>query len=62
MDDTFAQLGSGRHDDLSAFDHLLHRVPYTPVPHEEITLPSRVCDPNYERRNLPPELYVPQKY
>jgi polyphosphate kinase len=32
------------------------------VPHEEITLPSRVFDPNYERHNLPTELYVPQKY
>jgi polyphosphate kinase 2 len=47
---------------LNCIDHLLHRVPYTPVPHEEITLPSRVFDPNYERHNLPPELYVPQKY
>ena len=41
-------------------DHLLHRVPYAPVPHEEITLPSRVFYPNYERHNLPPELYIPQ--
>jgi polyphosphate kinase len=47
---------------LNCIDHLLHRVPYTLVPHEEITLPSRVFDPNYERHNLPPELYVPQKY
>jgi polyphosphate kinase len=47
---------------LNCINHLLHRVPYTPVPHEEITLPSRVFDPNYERHNLPSELYVPQKY
>jgi polyphosphate kinase len=47
---------------LNCIDHLLHHVPYTPVPHEEITLPSRVFDPNYERHNLPSELYVPQKY
>ena len=47
---------------LNCIDHLLHRVPYTPVPHEEINLPSRVFDPNYERHNLPSELYVPQKY
>jgi hypothetical protein len=39
-----------------------HLLALTPVPHEEITLPSRVCDPNYERHNLPPQLYVPQKY
>jgi polyphosphate kinase len=47
---------------LNCIDHLLHRVRYSPVAHEEITLPSRVFDPNYERHNLPPELYVPQKY
>ena len=47
---------------LNCIDHLLHHVPYTPAPHEEITLPSRVFDPNYERHNLPPQLYVPQKY
>jgi polyphosphate kinase len=47
---------------LNCIDHLLHRVPYTPVPHEEIALPSRMFDPNYERNNLPPQLYVPQKY
>jgi polyphosphate kinase 2 (PPK2 family) len=47
---------------LNCIDHLLQRVPYTPVPHEEIMLPSRVCDPNYERHNPPPELYIPQKY
>jgi polyphosphate kinase len=47
---------------LNCIDHLLDRVPYTPVPHEEVTLPNRVFDPNYERHNLPPELYVPQKY
>jgi polyphosphate kinase 2 (PPK2 family) len=47
---------------LNCMDHLLHQVPYTPVPHHEITLPSRVFDPNYERQTLPAELYVPQKY
>jgi len=29
------------------------------VPHEEITLPDRVFNPDYERNVLPPELYVP---
>jgi len=47
---------------LNCIDHLLHRIPYTPVLHEEITLPSRVFDPNYERHNLASELYVRQKY
>jgi len=47
---------------LNCIDHLLHQVPYEPVPHKEITLPERKFDPNYERKTLPPELYVPQKY
>jgi polyphosphate kinase len=47
---------------LNCIDHLLHQVPYVAVPHHEITLPSRVFDPNYERQTLPNELHVPQKY
>ena len=47
---------------LNCIDHFLHQVPYEAVPHQEITLPSRVFDPNYERQTLPSELYVPQKY
>ena len=47
---------------LNCIDHLLSRVPYEDVPHQEIALPDRVFDPNYERRVLPPELYVPSKY
>ncbi|MBP7242073.1 MAG: polyphosphate kinase 2, partial [Amaricoccus sp.] len=47
---------------LNCIDHLLSLVPYEEVPHEEITLPERVFNPEYERKVLPPELYVPQKY
>ncbi len=47
---------------LNCIDHLLTLVPYEDVPHEEITLPDRVFNPDYERATLPPELYVPQKY
>ncbi|CAL8981814.1 hypothetical protein RHODGE_RHODGE_04863 [Rhodoplanes serenus] len=47
---------------LNCIDHFLTRIPYTEVPHQPIALPERVFDPNYERRTLPPELYVPQKY
>jgi polyphosphate kinase 2 len=47
---------------LNCIDHLLSLIPYREVPHEEITLPERVFNPNYERATLPPELYVPQKY
>jgi polyphosphate kinase 2 len=47
---------------LNCIDHLLQKIPYEPVPHKEITLPERVFNPNYERKTLPTELYVPQKY
>jgi polyphosphate kinase 2 len=47
---------------LNCIDHLLGQFPYAPVPHEEIHLPDRVFNPDYERAVLPPELYVPSKY
>ena len=47
---------------LNCIDHLLSLFPYEPVPHEEISLPDRVFNPNYERAVLPPSLYVPAKY
>jgi hypothetical protein len=47
---------------LNCIDHLLNQIPYQPVPHEEISLPERVFNPEYERATLPGELYVPQKY
>jgi hypothetical protein len=42
--------------------HLLKQIPYEDVPHETIALPERVFDPNYERRALSPELYVPKVF
>ena len=47
---------------LNCIDHLLGLIAYQPVEHEEIALPERVFNPDYERAVLPPELYVPQKY
>ena len=47
---------------LNCIDHLLKQIPYEDVPHEDITLPERIFNPNYERKVLPPELYVPAKY
>jgi hypothetical protein len=47
---------------LNLIAHLLSVVPYEETSHEPIVLPERVFDPHYERRTLPPELYVPQKY
>ncbi|AGT09416.1 polyphosphate kinase 2 [Paracoccus aminophilus] len=47
---------------LNCMAHLLTQIPYTPVPHEEIHLPDRVFNPDYERETLPRDLYVPQIY
>ncbi len=47
---------------LNCIDHLLGLIPYEAVPHEEVQLPERVFNPDYERAVLPPELYVPAKY
>ena len=47
---------------LNCIAHLLKQVPYGEVPHEEITLPERVFNPDYERKVLPDELYVPEVY
>ena len=47
---------------LNCIDHLLQHIPYQEVPGEEVTLPERVFDSEYERRTLPEELFVPQKY
>ena len=47
---------------LNCIDHLLSLIPYGPVEHDEVTLPKRVFNPDYERAVLPPELYVPSKY
>lgn len=47
---------------LNCIDHLLSMIPYEPVPHEEVELPERAFNPNYERSEIPDELYVPEKY
>jgi polyphosphate kinase 2 len=47
---------------LNCINHLLSQVPYEEVPHEQVTLPERVSNPNYERKVLPDELYVPRKF
>lgn len=47
---------------LNCMAHLLSLMPYTDIPHDEIALPDRVFNPDYERDILPRDLYVPQKY
>lgn len=47
---------------LNCIAHLLSMVDYQDIPHDPIALPERVFNPNYERRSLPPELFVPERY
>ncbi|MBD0865021.1 MAG: polyphosphate kinase 2 [Rhodobacteraceae bacterium] len=47
---------------LNCIDHLLTQFPYAPVSNEDVTLPDRVHNSNYERQVLPDYLYVPSKY
>ncbi|MCE8514672.1 polyphosphate kinase 2 [Ruegeria pomeroyi] len=47
---------------LNCIEHLLSKIPYSDVPHEKVTLPDRKYNPDYERRVLPDELYVPKVY
>ena len=47
---------------LNCIAHLLSLVPYSDVPQEEIALPDRVFNADYERKVLPTELYVPERY
>ncbi|TWI29246.1 polyphosphate kinase 2 [Paracoccus sulfuroxidans] len=47
---------------LNCISHLLDQIPYENVPHEEVALPDRIFNPDYEREILPHDLYVPQKY
>ncbi len=47
---------------LNCIDHLLGLIPYGPVPHEEVALLERVYNEDYERSDLPEDLYVPSKY
>jgi len=47
---------------LNCIDHLLAQIPFTDVSHDDIKLPDRVFNPDYERKVLPHNLYVPEKY
>ena len=47
---------------LNCIEHILGKIPYQDMSSEKITLPERVFNPDYERRVLPDELYVPKKY
>ena len=47
---------------LNCIEHLLSMLPYHEQVREEVTLPERVFNADYERRFLEDELYVPKIY
>jgi polyphosphate kinase 2 len=47
---------------LNCIEHLLSMLPYHEQVREEVSLPERVFNANYERRFLGDELYVPKIY
>lgn len=47
---------------LNCIEHLLSQIPYEEVPYEKVHLPERVFNPDYDRKVLPSELYVPKKF
>ena len=47
---------------LNCIHHLLSQIPYRELPHEPVTLPARVHNPDYSRAPLPDDLYVPDFY
>ena len=47
---------------LNCMEHILSKIPYREIPHEKVSLPERVFDPDYERRTLADELYIPKIY
>ncbi|RYZ05616.1 MAG: polyphosphate kinase 2 [Myxococcales bacterium] len=47
---------------LNCMAHLLSQIPYEEVLQEAVELPERRFNPDYERHELPPELFVPRTY
>jgi polyphosphate kinase 2 len=47
---------------LNCIHHLLSQVKYEEVPRSEITLPTRVHHPEYQRHPVPKEMMVPEVY
>ena len=47
---------------LNCIPHLLTRIPYQDIEHEETVLPERVHNPDYLRGPMPKEMYVPEVY
>ena len=47
---------------LNCIAHLLDQIPYQEVEHAPVVLPQRARHPDYSRKELPTDLYVPERY
>jgi polyphosphate kinase 2 len=47
---------------LNCIHHLLSQVPYAEVSHQPVKLPKRIHNPNYARRRVSKDLFVPDVY
>ena len=47
---------------LNCIHHLLSQIPYRELPDEPVSLPRRIHHPDYQRRELPDEFFVPSIY
>ena len=47
---------------LNCIHHLLQQIPYKELQRPPIVLPPRAHNPDYQRRPIPKEMYVPEKY
>ena len=47
---------------LNCISHLLAQIPYQKVERPPVVLPERVRHEDYERREIPLEMYVPELY
>ena len=47
---------------LNCIHHLLTQIPYGELPEEPVQLPQRIHHPDYQRRELPDEIFVPSVY
>jgi polyphosphate kinase 2 len=47
---------------LNCIAHLLEQIPYREVEKPPVVLPDRVRHSDYERHEIPPEMYVPELY
>ena len=51
-----------RRERLNCISHILSKVPFSETPHEDVELPERFFNKDYERQTMPKELCVPKRF